>query len=71
MILLLIAFSFAAKICPPIKMNITIPLTPKDKLALIEHADRCLSTKVFPCLYTFDKKGENWYISTCGPMRNE
>ena len=67
----LMSLVFAAKICPPTKMNITIPLTPKDKAALIEHSDRCLLTKVFPCLYTFDKKAEDWYVSTCGPMKKE
>jgi hypothetical protein len=62
---------FAAKICPLTKMNITIPLTPKDRIALLEHSYRCLSTKAFPCLYTFDKKGEDYYVSTCGPMKEE
>jgi hypothetical protein len=54
--------------CPPTKMNIIKPLSPEDKRALQEHSDRCLETKKWPCLYTFEKKGPNWYSSTCGPL---
>lgn len=68
MINFIFILALAAKTCPPTKMNIITPLTPVDKKALQEHKNRCVSTKSWPCLLEFIKKGENYYVSTCGSM---
>jgi len=71
MITLLFTFALAMKTCPPTKMNILAPLTPADKRALQEHKDRCVATKSWPCLANFEKKKEDYYISTCESMKED
>ena len=68
MINLIFTLAFAMKTCPPTKMNIIEPLSPADKQALQEHKDRCIATKSWPCLLNFEKKGADYYQSTCGSM---
>jgi hypothetical protein len=66
MLFLLIAT--ATMKCPTTKTNLVEPWSDADKKAISEHSDRCLSTKHWPCLITFEKKREGWYVSTCGEM---
>lgn len=68
MINLIFTLAFAMKTCPPTKMNIVGPLDKDDKVALQEHSDRCLMTKSWPCLYTFEKVNTGFYRSTCGSI---
>ncbi len=58
----------AAMTCPPTKSNIISPWTPTDKRAFEEHKARCQSTKTWPCVYTFEKKSDRWYVSMCGTL---
>lgn len=68
MITLFFSIALAMKTCPSTKMNIIAPLTPEDRRALEEHKNRCVSTKSWPCLLSFEKKSEGYYTSTCGSM---
>lgn len=67
---LILTFALAFPICPTIKTNIN-PSDKDDRIAMQEFKDKCKATKAFPCLYTFEKHGKNWYTGECGPFLDD